>query len=74
MLVSFLSSNIPQYIEENSVLKKYAPVYQKLVFEKIKFKVLHYIQHDLFVNAQGSVKIRLECSKVLLLINYLMVT
>ena len=28
-------------------LKKYTPVSLKLVFEEIKFKVLHYIQHDL---------------------------
>ena len=27
-------------------LKTYAPVGLKFVFEKIKFKVLHYIQHD----------------------------
>ena len=27
-------------------LKMYAPVGPKFVFEKIKFKVLHYIQHD----------------------------
>ena len=33
MLISFFSSNIPLYIDP------------KLVFEKIKFKALHYIQH-----------------------------
>ena len=27
-------------------LKTYAPVGPKLVFEKIKFNALHYIQHD----------------------------
>ena len=27
-------------------LKTYTPVGPKFVFEKIKFKVLHYIQHD----------------------------
>ena len=27
-------------------LKKYTPVSRKFVFEKIRFKVLHYIQHD----------------------------
>ena len=27
-------------------LKKYTPVGLKFVFEKIKFKVLHYIQHQ----------------------------
>ena len=56
MLVSFFSSNIPLYIEKNPVeklckvlemeLKTYTPVGLKFVFEKIKFKVLHYIQHD----------------------------
>ena len=56
MLVSFFSSNIPLYTEKNPVeklckvlemeLKMYTPVRSKFVFEKIKFKVLHYIQHD----------------------------
>ena len=27
-------------------LKTYTPVSRKFVFEKIRFKVLHYIQHD----------------------------
>ena len=78
MLLSFFSSNIPLYIRENPVeklhkvlkmeLKTYTPVGLKFIFEKVKFKVLHYIQHDSFVTAQGSVKIRLACSKALLLI------
>ena len=73
MLVSFFNYNIPLYIEKNPVeklckvleveLKKYTPVGLKFVFEKIKFKALHYIQHISFVNAQGSAKIRLVCSK-----------
>ena len=56
MLVSFSSSNIPLHIGKKTreklckVLemerKTYTPVDPKLVFEKIKFKVLHYIQHD----------------------------
>ena len=56
MLVSFYSSNIPLYIEKNSVekfykvlqmeLKTYTLVSSKFVFEKIKFKVLLDIQHD----------------------------
>ena len=56
MLISFFSSNIPLYIEKNSVeklckvlrmkLKTYTPAGLKFVFEKTKFKVLHYIQHD----------------------------
>ena len=47
---------VPLYIEKNPVeklckvleteLKTYTPVGLKFVFEKIKFKVLHYIQHD----------------------------
>ena len=66
MLVSLFSSNIHLYLEKNPVeklpkvlemeLKTYTPVEPKFVFEKIKFKVF---------------KIRLACSKVLLLINYL---
>ena len=45
------------YIEKNPMgkvgkildieLKIYTPVQPNFVFEKIKFKVLHYIQHDL---------------------------
>ena len=56
MLVSFFSSTIPLYIEKNPVeklckvlemeLKMYTPVGPKFVFKKIKFNVLHYIQHD----------------------------
>ena len=50
------SSNIPPYIEINPVeklykvlemeLKTYTSVGPKFIFGKIKFKVLHYIQHD----------------------------
>ena len=60
MLVSFFSPNIPLYIEKNPVeklckvlemeLKMYTPVGPKFVFEKIKFKVLFYIQDD-FIQA-----------------------
>ena len=56
MLASLFSCNIPLYIEKNPVeklckvlemeLKTYTPVGSKFVFEKIKFKVLHYIQYD----------------------------
>ena len=56
MLVSFFSSNIPLYIGKNLVeklrkvlemeLETYTPVRLKFVFEKIKFKALHFIQHD----------------------------
>ena len=33
--------------------KKYTPVGSKLVYEKIKFKVLYYIQHDLIHQCLG---------------------
>ena len=56
MLVSFFSWNIPLYSENNPVvklckvlemeLKTYTPVGPKFVFVKIKFIVLHCIQHD----------------------------
>ena len=47
-------------------IKTYTPISLRLVFEKIKFKVLQYIQHVSIVNAKGSVKIRLACSKAFL--------
>ena len=63
MVVFFFSSNIPLYIEKNSVeklckvlemeLKTYTPVGPKFVFKKIKFKVLHYIQHDFICQRLG---------------------
>ena len=63
MLVSFSSFDIPLYIEKNTVgklckvlemeLKTYTPVGPKFVFEKIKFKVLHYIQHDFICQRLG---------------------
>ena len=56
MLVLFFCSNIPLYIGKNPMeklckvlemeLRTYSPVSLKLVFEKIKFKVLLYNQHD----------------------------
>ena len=56
MLVSFFNSNIPLYIGKIPVeklckvleieLKTYTPIDLKFVFEKIKFTVLHYIQHN----------------------------
>ena len=48
-------------------LKTYTPVDQKSIFEKIIFKVLQHVQHDFIYQRQSSVKIRLACSKVLLL-------
>ena len=63
MIVSFFSSNIPLYVEKNPVekpckvlemeLKTYTPFSLKFVFEKIKFKVLHYIQHDFISQRLG---------------------
>ena len=62
MLVLFLSSNIPLYIEKypeklckvlEMELKTYTPVGPKFVFQKIKFKVLHYIQHDFIRQSLG---------------------
>ena len=56
MLASFFGSNIPLCIEKNLVgklckvleiaRKTNSPVGPKFVFEKMKFKVLDYIQHD----------------------------
>ena len=66
-------SNIPLYIGKNPVeklcevlemeLKTYTPVGLKFAFEKIKFKVLHYIQRF----HSSTPKIRLACPKTLLL-------
>ena len=63
VLVSFFSSNIPLYIEKHPVdksckvlemeLKTYTTVSPKFAFEKIKFKVLHYIQHDFIRQCLG---------------------
>ena len=76
MLVSFFSSNISLYIEENLVeklckvlkmeLKTYTPVSPKFVFEEIEFKILHYIQHDFICHRLGLTKDQTS-SKVLLL-------
>ena len=62
----FFRSNIPLDIEKNPMkklfkfmemeLKMYTTVGAKFVFEKIKFKVFHYIQHISFANDQGSVR------------------
>ena len=56
MLVSLFSSNIPLHIGKNLLeklckvleieLKAYTSVALKFVFEKIKFKVLHYIRNN----------------------------
>ena len=79
MLVSFFSSNIPLYIGKNPVeklckvlemeLKTYTPVGLKFVSEKIKFKVLHYIQHDFIRQRPGLSKDQISMFKSLV-INY----
>ena len=79
MLESFFSSNIPLYIGKNPVeklckvlemeLKTYTPVGLKFVFEKIKFKVLHYIQHDFIRQRPGLSKDQISMFKSLV-INY----
>ena len=80
ILVSLFSSNIPLYIEKNSVenlckvlemeLKIHTPVSPNFVSEKIKFKVLYYIQHDFIRQRLGLSKDQTSMFKVLLLINY----
>ena len=79
MLVSFFSSNIPLYIGKNPVeklckvlemeLKTYTPVGLKFVFEKIKFKVLHYFQHEFILQFPGLSKGQISIFKSLV-VNY----
>ena len=79
MLVLFFSSNIPLYIGKNPVeklckvsemqLKTYTPVGLNFVFEKIKFKVLHYIQDDFIRQRPGLSKDQISIFKSLI-INY----
>ena len=79
MLVSFFSFNIPLYIGKNPVeqlckvlemeLKTYTPVGLKFVFEKIRFKVLHYIQHGFIRQRPGLSKDQISIFKSLV-INY----
>ena len=62
MLMSFFSSNIPLYVEKNTMgksykvletkLKMYNAVSSNFDFEKIKFKVLHHIQEDFMARSQ----------------------
>ena len=76
MLLSFFSSNIPLTIEKNLMesqvsLRKqnfnrtFTPVSPKLVFEKIKFEVLHYIQHDFIGQRSGFSKDHTSMSRSL---------
>ena len=79
MLESFLSSNIPLYIGKNPVeklfkvlemeLKSYSQVSLKFVFEKIKLKFLHCIQHDFIRQRPGLSKDQISMFKSLV-INY----
>ena len=56
MMALFFSFSMPLYFKKNPLiklcevleieLKTYTPVGRKFVFEKIKFNVLHYTQHD----------------------------
>ena len=79
MLLSFFSSNIPLYIGKNPVeklcnvlemeLKTYTLVGLKFVFEKINFKVLHYVQHDFICQCPGLSKDQISIFKSLV-INY----
>ena len=75
MLVWFFSSNIPLYIGKNPVeklckvlemeLKIYTPVSLNSIFEKITFKVLHYIQHDFISQCPGLSKDQISMFKSL---------
>ena len=73
MLVKFFSSKIPLCIGKNlveklckvleMVLTTYTPVSLKFAFEKIKFKVLHYIQHNFICQYPGLSKDQISMFK-----------
>ena len=74
MLISLFSSNITLYIDKKNPVKKlckvlemelktYTPVGLKFVFEKIRFKVLHYIQHDFICQRPGLSKDQISMFK-----------
>ena len=76
MLISVFSSNIRLCIAVEILckvlemeLKTYTTVCPKFVFEKIKFKVLHCIQHDLIFQRPGFSKDQANMFKSLV-INY----
>ena len=50
-------------------LKTYTPTGLKFVFEKIKFKVLHYIQHDFIRQHAGLSKDQISMFKCLVIIS-----
>ena len=82
IVVSFFSSNIPLFIENNPVekfckvlemeFKTYTPVGQNSFSRKstLKFCIIFNTYFISLAHAQGSVKIRLACSKVLPVSNY----
>ena len=82
MLVFFLSSNIRLYIGKNPVeklckvlemeLKTYIPVSLKFVFEKIKFKVLYYIQHGFIRQRPGLSKDQISMFKSLAINHFIL--
>ena len=75
MLVSFLALIFLYTLEKNPVenlskvlemeLKTYSPVGLKFIFEKIKFKVLHCVQHDFIRQRQGISKDEISMLKSL---------
>ena len=75
MLVFIFSCNIPLYIGKNLVEKLYkvlemelktcTPVGLKFVFEKIRFKCLHYTQHDFIPQRPGLSKDQISMFKSL---------
>ena len=82
MLVSFFSSNIPLFFGKNHVeklckvleteLKTYTPVGLKFVFEKIRFKVLHYLQHDFIRQRPGLSKYQIRMFKSLVINSFIL--
>ena len=78
---SFFSSNIPLYIGKNLwknyavleiELKTYTPVSLKFVFEKIKFKVMHYIQSDFICQHSGLSKDQISKFKSLVINHFIL--
>ena len=53
-------------------LKMYTPVGLKFVFEKIKFKVLHYIQRDFIRRRPGLSKDQISMFKNIVINNFIL--
>ena len=80
MLIFYFSSNIPLYIETNPMekfcmilemeLKMYTPVSPRIFFTKIRFKFLHYIQHDFICQCLGLSKDQASMFKCFVNFNY----